>query len=197
VPGVIIPIGGSGQVNGNFVVVEDSAFPNIQIGIRAIERFSPTPLPNTGSDYVAQTGESGGSGSGLPTWNYDLHIDLRGSGLSFDDFVIDVATTVTNHSAADLQAAIEFGSILPAGSLNAVELFQSSTNPGFFASGINPFDPTSYPFSLTITPKLGVNGPTLTAGMVVNVVPEPTSAMLILLGLGGVFGVVRRRRWSN
>ncbi len=194
VPGVILPIGGSGQVNGNFIVVEDDSFPNIQIGLRAVERFSPVPLPNSGSNYVAQAGESGGPGSGLSTWNYETHIDLRGSGLSFDDFTITFTTSILNHSTADFQADLEAFSLVPAGTLDNVELFQASFNPGFFFSGLDPFAPGSYPFEFNLIPKSGVSGPTLSASMVVEVIPEPTSAGLVLLGLGTIIGVVRRRK---
>ncbi len=194
VPGVTLPIGGSGQVNGNFIVVEDDSFPNIQIGLRAVERFSPVPLSNSGSNYVAQAGESGSPGSGLSTWNYEAHVDLRGSGLSFEDFTITFTTSVLNHSTLDFQADLEVFSAVPAGTLNNVELFQLSLNPGFFFSGLDPFALGSYPFDLNLTPKSGVNGPTLSASMVVEVIPEPTSAGLVLLGLGTVIGVARRRK---
>lgn len=76
VSGVILPVGGAGQVNGQFVTGERYG---VQVGIRAQERlFGPT-LPVTRAKqvgvYVAATGYS--SPAPLASWNYDLHIDLR------------------------------------------------------------------------------------------------------------------------
>lgn len=187
--GVVIPIGGTGQVNGNFVIVDDPAVGS-QIGLRAIERFSPTPLVNTAGDYIADAGEST---PGVSTWNYDIHIDLRGTGLSFDDYTISFLSNVSNHSAIDLQTALEFGGALPPGSLGAVELFQVSTNPTFFASGVDPFAAGVYTFDLTLTPKSGVTADTLAASITVTVVPEPTTVLLIGFGMAAATLVTRRR----
>ena len=187
--GVVIPIGGTGQVNGNFAIVEDPAVGS-QIGLRAIERFSPTPLTNTAGGYIAAAGEST---PGASTWNYDIHIDLRGTGLSFDDYTISFLSNVPNHSAPDLQAALEIGGALPAGSLNNVELFQVSTNPTFLASGVDPFAAGVYTFDLTLTPKLGVTADTLAASITVTVVPEPATVLLIGFGLAAATVVTRRR----
>lgn len=184
----VIPIGGSGQVNGNFAIVSDASA-GIEIGLRANQRFSPIPLPNTLGNYSAQPGESS---PGLSTWNYDIHIDLRGSGLSFGDFDIAFTTDVPNHSTPDLQAALEFAGPIPPGTLSGIELFQTSLNPGFFASGINPFATGDYNFQLSLTPTAGTAGPTLVADMTVTVVPTPVAAGTGLFGL--VFLVGRRRR---
>src|SRR5687768_18253549 len=80
VPGVIIPVGGSGQVNGDFVLGERNG---VEIGIRAQRRFlqNVDPLENHRDGqvgvYAADTGVS--DGQGRATWNYDIHVDLRGA----------------------------------------------------------------------------------------------------------------------
>lgn len=66
----LIPIGGSGQVNGEFTIVEHSG---VQIGLRAQERFFGTlpAMPNNNGQvgiYEAETGFSGGTAA---KWNYD------------------------------------------------------------------------------------------------------------------------------
>jgi len=167
----------------------DDLYTGIQIGLRANQRFSPVPLPNNDNIYQAQPGESG---PGLPTWNYDIHIDMRGTGLSFDDVLIEFTTNVANHSSPNLQAGLETAFVLTPGSLNGVELFQTSVNPGFFASGIDPFAKGVYDFKLTVTPNSG--SPAFSAAMAVNVVPMPGALPAGLALLSGLALVRRRRR---
>jgi len=171
VPGLIIPIGGAGQVNGNFVVADDPVS-GAQIALRANRRFSPVPLPIAGNVYSIEPGESA---PGLPLWNYDVHIDLRGTGFSFDDFVISLVTDVANHSTPNLQGTLESALALPSGVLSNVVLFQTSQNPGFFASGIDPFQPGTYNFRLDLTPRAGSQATALSVAMAVNVVPTPSA----------------------
>lgn len=68
-----IPVGGSGQLNGAFILdtvdLGDSA---IQIGIRAQERFVGPSLDRVGNVFFAPSGNS----SGLALWNYDFHFDF-------------------------------------------------------------------------------------------------------------------------
>jgi len=178
----IFPIGGAGQVNGNFQV---NAATVPQVGVRFNRRFSPVPLPTVGDRYFIETGESG---PGLPLWNYDLHIDLRGTGLTFADFdSIDVAASWPNHSS-------DLTTLLPGNT----QLFQTSQNPGFFASGIDPFLQTDYTLSLTLRrpgmPELAVDARlTVNAdGQPSDPIPEPGT--LGLLALGGAVGLYIRRR---
>lgn len=190
VPGVILPIGGSGQVNGNFTLTTDTALPGAEVALRANRRFSPVPLDNVGANYFVETGESS---PGLPLWNYDIHIDLRGTGLSFGDFTVSFVSSVPNHSTLDLQTALETAGSLAAGTLDGVELYQSSLNPGFFASGIDPFATGVETFALTLTPNSNVDAPTLGVDIAVTIIPEPATTLLAGLGLAGA-GLATRRR---
>ena len=89
----LFPIGGSGQVNGNFVV-DTNATAGVQTGIRASRRFSDIPLENNGSTYIIEVGESG---PGLALWNFDFHLDLS-DGLSLGD--VDVILDIDFNPAA-------------------------------------------------------------------------------------------------
>ena len=189
VPGVILPIGGSGQVNGNFTLLDDPDT-GIQIGLRANDRFSPVPLPNVDADYTAQAGESG---PGLTTWNYDVHIDFRGTGFSLGDFEVSVLTSFANHSTPDLQTALETAFVLAPGTLDGVELYQTSQNPGFFGSGIDPFATGVETLALTLTPKSGVSASPLGVDITVQIIPEPSAAILAVGGLAAACGMRRRR----
>ncbi|MBI9015812.1 MAG: PEP-CTERM sorting domain-containing protein [Phycisphaerae bacterium] len=197
VPGSWSPIGGSGQVNGNFMIQEEYG---IQIGIRASRRFSPDPLVIL-NDYKYQI-ETGESAPGQPLWNYEINVDMRGSGYSFKDFDIALITNVPNHSFYNGQQAIETNFNLPAGSLDNLELVQMSMNPGFFDSGIDPFAQGRYDFELILemkdnnlpapskSSKVGL--PPFATAMTVEVVPEPTT--MALLSIGGLMFVKRKRK---
>jgi hypothetical protein len=166
-PPVIIPIGGSGQVNGHFVTGERNG---IEIGLRASRRFlqnvAPLPVSREKSTevgvYLADTGTS--DGSGRATWNYDIHVDLRnakgvaqGSALGDYDLTLDtdIGTTIFGLPVPlDLTVFAD----------PATELFQTSQNPKF---GNAPFDanaPGTYHFTLTLTPKT-FNGPAISVAI--------------------------------
>ncbi|MEO1087574.1 MAG: hypothetical protein AAFY88_25325, partial [Acidobacteriota bacterium] len=86
--GTVFPIGGSGQVNGEFILetvdLGDSA---LQVGIRVQERFIGPVLPRAGTAFFAESGSP--NADGRATWNYELHLDF---GTTDDD------TTVTGSS---------------------------------------------------------------------------------------------------
>jgi hypothetical protein len=154
VPGVVVPIGGSGQVNGSFVVAEQHG---VQIGLRAQRRFlqNVDPLPTSRdakkvATYLAPTGTS--DGDGRATWNYDFHVDLRGAtgpakGKTLGDYTLSLDTDI---------GTTLFGQPVPwdlgSGLIPAAVLYQNSLNPKF---GNAPFDANAegtYSFTLTLTP---------------------------------------------
>ena len=170
-PGGIIPIGGSGQIDGEFTIAERNG---IQIGLRAQERFvGPLmAVPNNNNKigiYEATTGFS--DTSFRATWNYDWHIDLRNAhgvaaGTTLADYSVtletDIATTTLFFFPLPLD--LTFGGFIPG---NAI-LYQSSQNPKF---GNPPFDataPGTYNFTLVLTPA-SFNGPPLKVSIQVNV----------------------------
>lgn len=171
----VLPIGGAGQVNGQFVTGERYG---VQIGIRAQDRFvGPVPVVK-----VKQTGVfavTAGAASGSATWNYDLHVDLRGAhGVAAGKTLGDYTLTLDTDARPDF-----FGCAMPCdlgaflapllgGSSDNLVLFQTSQNPAFgnTAAGV-PFDPVAidtYSFTLTLTPKT-FNGPPISARMRVDV----------------------------
>lgn len=80
-PSGLFPIGGSGQLNGEFATSTyvGATFGDVsavQIGLRAQERLGGGPtLTRVGNTYFAEPGTSGTSVIGA-TWNYDLHLDF-------------------------------------------------------------------------------------------------------------------------
>lgn len=197
-PPTIFPIGGSGQLNGGFVVSEDSVL-GAQIGIRAQERFVGPVLSqsNDGSKatYVASNGESA---PGESIWNWDFHIDLRGitnPGTSAPLELSDYDATFTVTDVNGVVESIDLNTVL-SGALSAARLLQTSQNPGFASQLPSVFDPFAtgiYNFVLTLTP-VTFTGDTLVAEMDVLVTPEPTGLTLAVLGALGLAGIGWQRR---
>lgn len=167
----IVPIGGSGQINGEFTTAERNG---IQIGLRAQERFVG-PLAASASKnskvgiYEAATGVS--DGSGRATWNYDWHVDLRGAqgvaaGTTLADYDLRLETDIADATlfGFPLPLDLAFGGAVPGNTV----LYQSSQNPKF---GNAPFDAAvegTYHFRLVLTP-VTFNGPPLAVTIEVSV----------------------------
>lgn len=178
----LIPIGGGGQINGEFTIAQRNG---IQIGLRAQQRFvGPLmAVPNTTNligilgTYEATTGFSGNSFPGdatdkeRATWNYDWHVDLRdafgvarGKTLGDYDLTLETDIAATTLFGFALPLDLTFGGAVPDDTI----LFQSSQNPKF---GNVPFDATAaatYTFTLVLTPT-SFNGPPLRVSIQVNV----------------------------
>jgi hypothetical protein len=173
----IYPIGGSGEINGGFVVSTGSD--GSQIGIRGFLRgVGQLPQTNDGvtATYSAHTGTSGNN---LSLWNFDVDIDLRGTGHTLSDY--SAVLTFTDRSG--LVTPLD---LLANGSPGNLVLGQSSENPGFaFLSAIFPsFDPNApgvYSFDLKLVPTT-FTGDTLEASMKVAVSPVPEPAGLVVAG---------------
>jgi hypothetical protein len=159
------PIGGSGQLNGEFSTAERYG---IQIGLRAEERFVG-PLEAIPSQngkmgiYQAQTGFSTGTRA---TWNYDWHVDLRNAkgvaaGTTLDDYSLTLETDMFSSLFGSSDPVdLTFGFTDPSFVAPNAVLFQESFNPDF---GNDEFDPqveNDYHLSLVLTPE-SFNGPPL------------------------------------
>ncbi|MEM9553530.1 MAG: DUF11 domain-containing protein [Acidobacteriota bacterium] len=156
----LFPIGGSGQVNGEFILdtveLDGSA---LQIGLRAQERFAGPVWPRAGTAFFAESGSP--NADGRASWNYEIHLDfgtsddettIPGSSLesqlltslvplNMRDFTVELffdtdPSSATSFVVTDLNAALDAGGIGP-----DVRLFQTSQNPDFevFGGG-GPFD---------------------------------------------------------
>lgn len=182
VPGPdVFPVGGSGQVNGNFIV---NQFSGVQLGLRATERRSPVPLvasfsPSNGllqtGSYVALTG----SDTNTPAapnrafWNYDIHLDLRTAtgryaGKTLADYNFYFTTDIADLDLPELgdgEYDLSFGGLIGDGTV----LYQQSWNPVFFNDTFTFVVPAEYTFQLVLEPKT-FNAPALQVWMTVDVV---------------------------
>ena len=107
-------------------------------------------------------------GAGRATWNYDIHVDLRGAfgvakGKTLDDYTLTLDTNIGD-TLFGLDVPLDVTALLPPG----IRLGQHSLNPKF---GNLPFDanaPGTYDFTLTLTPET-FNGAPIVAQMSVIV----------------------------
>ena len=167
----LLPIGGGGQINGEFTIAERNG---IQIGIRAQKRFvglleaSPNNNGKVGI-YEAAIGFS--DPQERATWNYDWHVDLRDAfgvavGTTLADYDLTLETDISSTTLFGLPLPLDltFGGFIP----GTTVLYQSSQNPKFGNPPFNSLAPGTYNFTLVLTPKT-FNGPPLKATMQVNV----------------------------
>ena len=90
----IFPVGGSGQLNGEFVIVMRDG---MEIGFRATDRTDGllTPTGKRKGIYEASTGYDSGT-MNRAEWNYDIHVDLRGTGTVLSDYDLKLNQTFIN-----------------------------------------------------------------------------------------------------
>ena len=144
----IFPVGGSGQLNGEFTTAERDG---VQIGLRATDRVDGLLLASGKKKglYVAKTGFDTGT-TNRAEWNYDIHVDLRDSGTTLGDYTLTLTQTFAP-SLYDQTGPLDltFGGFFP----DHTVLYQQSWNPVF---GNDTFDPTvegTYNLKLTLKPK--------------------------------------------
>lgn len=164
----IFPIGGSGQVNGDFVVTSVNG---VEIGLRAERRFTQhiDPLPNVKQGhkgiYIADAGTS--DALGRATWNFDLHLDLgqahgQAAGTALADYEFELRTNVSGRMRTiDLSDLF----LLPGNTT----LFQTAQNPVFAGPSFDPEQLKTYKFELRLNPR-SFSGPVIKTRMEVRVV---------------------------
>jgi hypothetical protein len=165
----IIPIGGAGQVNGEFTVAERNG---VQIGLRAQQRFvGPLmAVPNT-NNKIGLYEAAAGFQSGAATWNYDWHIDLRNAfgvaaGTTLGDYTLELETDIATETLFGLTLPLDltFGGLVPGNTV----LYQGSQNPVFGNASFDADVAGTYTFTLVLTPAT-FNGPPLKVSIQVNV----------------------------
>lgn len=88
----IFPVGGSGQINGNFVVQQKNG---VQIGLRASKRSAvpntwPTYRDSAVGVYLADPGsDQVQPNPNRAAWNYEVHADLRNAAGAFEGKTLD------------------------------------------------------------------------------------------------------------
>jgi hypothetical protein len=180
----IFPIGGTGQINGGFVVTTSTD--GAEIGLRAQLRTIGL-LPQTNDGITATYFSPPGLNQISPAramWNFDFDIDLRATNHSLADYTATLTITDRNRTTV---TPINMESIHP-----TATLYQDSWNPefSFLASAFPSFDPNAsgvYSFDLNLQP-LTFTGSALDAKIDVNVTPEPASVLLLGIGIAGMAG---------
>jgi len=159
-PPTIFPVGGSGQLNGEFTIVQRDG---VEIGLRATDRTDGL-LTATGKRkgvYMASTGFDNPPTNTRAEWNYDIHIDLRGSGTALGDYDLTlIQTFVRKLGGSAGPFDLTFSDAFP-GLLAQATLYQQSFNPVFFNDTFDVNAEGTYNLVLTLKPKAG--GPPLKA----------------------------------
>ncbi|MEM1346522.1 MAG: hypothetical protein AAGI34_18330, partial [Pseudomonadota bacterium] len=169
------------------------------LGLSATQRFN-NPAPTTdgaGTYFVEPAFNDGFVGAALGAgWNFNFYVEVTGSGSqTIADFEVALlydldAGVDTDESALGVidLSLLTPTSTLEQGSQNATFAFLAGPAvPGLTPPGatFNPLAPGEYTFALQSS--LG------SVSIQVTAVPLPTTALLLLAGLGGL-GLVRARR---
>ena len=165
----LIPIGGAGQLNGEFAIAERYG---IQIGLRAQERFvgpSFMAVPNNGNKVGVYESAAGFGVGTRATWNYDWHVDLRDAfgvaeGTTLADYDLTLETDMfTSLFTFLVPADLTFGGFIP----DDTVLYQSSQNPDFGNTDFDASVADTYNIRLVLTPT-SFKGPPLKVSIQVN-----------------------------
>ena len=210
---------GTGNGNGYWTVDIQG---NLELGLRAKERWHGVYNSNSDGTYNHSTGISSGTAA---IWNYEfsINVDVNGTGsytLADYSYFLSIDTDPTqginwitfspfaawdDNSFGDnttaQSAGVEYDDFgLQTTALSDHSLAQNSQNIGW--AGIPGFDPTAdgtYDFSLYVTSATGGNilaqtDITVIVGQGGAPVPEPATMLLFGLGLLGVAGVNRKKK---
>ena len=152
----ILPIGGSGQINGEFV---RARFFGIEIAIRAQERFIGPIVPRRSRRVGVYDADVGESDPGRATWNYDWHVDLRNArgpfrNVTLDDYDLFLVTNIVGRNDTLFELPVPLNlkfddDAFPPG----VVLYQGSLNPNFGNDIFDQFAARNYRFTLVLRPK--------------------------------------------
>lgn len=212
---------GSGQPKDNFLFVADDTFPagRLELGMRAIHRQSPIPVPVVGNTYYVHPGHQTAGEFGAPVthigrnrWNFDYHIgywsQVGDDGITYSgdggvtrpDLLLTMLITSPAGNTVSLPIFdmklmandnVTGSQPFPMGdSQDPTYFIQDSQNPVFAPWFVPTFDMNvTGTYSFTLTAIEGDNELSLT--MYVEVVPAPGA--MVMLGMGGLVAFRRRR----
>lgn len=167
----------------------------------SITTTTPTPMNRTAGAYsytVAAPGDFFGAGSAANHW---LSTNTATSTMTFSNFGSNVRGIAGNFFGSDINGSFRANtSLIITLNTAAGSLTQTLTNATL--STFLGFTTTSNILSMTVQavqPQQGfawstVDNFTLAQAAPTNVVPEPSTYLLMATGMAGLVGVVRRRR---
>jgi hypothetical protein len=149
----LIPIEGSGQVNGGFTLCVDDEV-GVQIGIRAQLRYKGPihPVPDSKGKEGIYTVPLGADENGEALWNYDVHVDLRPDAqdpLGDYELIFDSDIWDGKDRACDMKLPIDLAEYVPGDTL----LVQESWNPVFCNPDFDPTKKDTYEIDLELKEK--------------------------------------------
>jgi hypothetical protein len=207
--------GGSGIPNdavaiSTFAGIGDDV---ITIGLTAHERFvAPVVTTDGAGTFYAEPGtadpDGGGPSPNGALWNVGFYISVANGNLGDYDFDLlyefdaGSGTDVSQFGALDINAAIVFLGGNPATLSLAQDsqnlLFAFLSSPSSFVTpptgSFNPFAAGEYTLALRTTVVGSTAGPLDITAIEVEVVPEPATLTMLLLGGAAGLAKVRRRK---
>ena len=153
IPNGIFPVRGSGQLNGEFTI---AARDGIEIGLRATDRVDGllTAAGTKKGTYAASTGFDTGT-TNRAEWNYDIHVDLQGTGTTLGEYGLTLSQTfISKLSGSAGPFDLTFPDIFP-GLLDGAVLYQLSFNPLFFNDTFDVDREGTYNLMVKLQPKGG------------------------------------------
>lgn len=181
----------------------------ITVALAASERFSNPAVTNDGAGtYFALAGSNfGGNGESTTEgalWNFNFYINVDGpnevSDYQFDlfyDFDPAIDNSFASLGVIDVTASTPIGVTLVEDSQNLLFGFLSLPAPPFLTPPAGAFDPDAegeYTFAIGVSTLGPVAFPLESVAIdVVVQIPEPATATLMILMIGGAFAVRSNR----
>ncbi len=195
---------GSGNSNTNFTIARNTdAFGDIEIGLKAKERYVGDLTTNGAGRYYAAAGSP--NNDGISSWNIDFAFALSQNAIPANYSLVlsvdfDAGFGTQSWVTLDITQTLEnFFQNTPSGgdSQNLNFSFWSTSTSGLLnreldASGYMPFDANAFgEYDVKLTLNDAAGSLLAESAIVVEVVPAPSA--IALLGLGGLVAARRRR----